>query len=128
MKAAFVIGRLIFGGFFLYNGINHFKQTAGLAQHAAGKNLPQPEAAVMGSGAAMILGGASVILGLQPKIGAAAIVVFLASAAPLFHDFWNAQDAGTRQSEMIHFSKDLALLGAALALAGIEEWPASIFA
>jgi putative oxidoreductase len=126
MKAAFVLGRLIFGGFFLYNGINHFKQKTGMAQYAAGKNLPEPEAAVMGSGAAMILGGTSVILGLQPKIGAAAIVLFLASAAPLFHDFWNAQDAGTRQAELVHFSKDLALLGAALALAGVGKWPASI--
>ncbi|MGH9581414.1 MAG: DoxX family protein [Bryobacteraceae bacterium] len=128
MKAAFVIGRLIFGGFFIYSGINHFKKQNGLAQYAAAKNLPQPEAAVMGSGVALIVGGASVIFGLRPKIGAAAIIAFLASASPLFHDFWNAKDPSARQAEMINFMKNLALLGAALALAGIEEWPVSIAA
>jgi putative oxidoreductase len=128
MKAAFLIGRFIFGGFFLYNGINHLKQKKGLAQYAAAKNLPEPESAVVGSGIAMIVGGASLILGLQPKIGAAAIIAFLASASPLFHDFWNAADPHARQTEMIHFTKNLALLGAALALAGIEDWPASVAA
>jgi putative oxidoreductase len=128
MKAAFLLGRFIFGGFFLYNGINHLRQTKALGQYAAAKNLPQPEAAVTGSGIAMIIGGASIILGLQPKIGAAAIVAFLASASPIFHDFWNAADPAARQSEMINFTKNLALLGAALALAGIEEWPASVAA
>ena len=27
MKFAFLLGRLMFGGFFLYNGINHFPGT-----------------------------------------------------------------------------------------------------
>ncbi|HLH37368.1 MAG TPA: DoxX family protein [Alloacidobacterium sp.] len=128
MKAAFLIGRLIFGGFFIYNGLNHLMRKKQLSQYAAAKNLPQPEAAVVGSGVAMMAGGASLILGLQPKLGAAAIAAFLATASPLFHDFWNAQDPATRQNEMIHFTKNLALLGAALALLGLEEWPASVCA
>lgn len=128
MKVLFVIGRLIFGGFFLYSGIHHFREKTALGQYAGAKNLPEPELAVMGSGAAMILGGTSVILGLQPKVGALAIILFLASASPLMHDFWNASDPGTRQAEMINFTKNMALLGAALALAGSKEWPASICA
>ena len=45
MKTPFLIGRLIFGGFFLYNGINHIKQRQMLSQYAASKKVPQPEAA-----------------------------------------------------------------------------------
>lgn len=126
MKAAFLIGRAIFGGFFLYNGINHFKQTAGLSQYASAKNVPNPEQAVLASGALLAAGGASIILGLKPKLGTLAIVSFLAAASPMFHDFWNAKDAGEQQNTMIHFSKNMALLGAALALMGVEDWPASI--
>ncbi len=125
MKALFVLGRLIFGGFFLYNGINHFRQRKTLAQYAGAKNLPEPEAMVLLSGAAMALGGSSIILGLKPKLGTLAIMSFLGVASPLFHDFWTAQDPQHKQNEMIHFSKNLALLGAALAFAGIERWPAS---
>src|SRR5438045_5221664 len=62
MKAPFLLGRLIFGGFFIYNGINHFKQRKELAQYAGAKKVPLPDAAVTATGAAMILGGASILL------------------------------------------------------------------
>lgn len=127
MKAVFLIGRIIFGGFFLYNGINHFKEQRSLAQYAGSKNIPNPELAVTASGVALAIGGASIILGLKPKIGAAAIVAFLGSVSPIMHAFWEHEDPGQRMNEMINFSKNMALLGAALALAGKEEpWPLSI--
>jgi hypothetical protein len=40
MKAPFLIGRLIFGGYFIYNGINHFKQTQTLASMQAQRKFP----------------------------------------------------------------------------------------
>jgi hypothetical protein len=43
------------------------------------------------------------------------------------HDFWNANDPQQRQNDMINFSKNMALAGAALALSGVEEpWPVSL--
>jgi hypothetical protein len=43
------------------------------------------------------------------------------------HDFWKAEDPAQRMNDMINFSKNLALLGGALALMGVEEpWPASV--
>ena len=127
MKALFLVGRVVFGGFFLYNGINHFKQLKGMAQYAAAKNVPAPEVAVGASGALLLIGGASIIVGLKPKIGALAIVGFLMSVSPTMHDFWTAEDPQERMNHMIHFMKNMALLGAALALMGVEEpWPASV--
>jgi uncharacterized membrane protein YphA (DoxX/SURF4 family) len=127
MKAVFLLGRLVFGGFFIYNGINHFKQQKGLAQYAAAKNVPNPEMAVLASGAAMVIGGASIALGWKPKLGTLAVLGFLSTASPTMHNFWTVEDPQQRQNEMIHFSKNLALLGAALALMGLEEpWPASV--
>jgi len=127
MKATFLLGRILFGGFFLYNGINHFKNLKMMSQYAGAKKIPAPEAAIALSGTLLTIGGASILLGLKPKIGAAAIVAFLAGVSPSMHDFWNAADPQQRQSDMIHFMKNLALLGAALSLMGIEEpWPASV--
>jgi putative oxidoreductase len=126
MKAAFLIGRIVFGGFFLYSGINHFKEKRGLAQYAGAKNVPYADAAVTASGVALAAGGASIILGVKPQIGTLAILGFLAVASPFMHDFWTAEDPQQKQNEMIHFSKNIALLGAALALAAIEEWPMSL--
>jgi len=127
MKVPFLLGRLIFGGFFLYNGIHHFKERKTLGQYAESKKVPQPEVMVMASGAALIAGGTSILLGVQPKYGAAAIAGFLLGVSPVMHNFWKMEDPAQRMNEMINFSKNMALLGAALALMGVEEpWPASV--
>jgi putative oxidoreductase len=120
MSIPYVLGRLVFGGFFLYNGINHFKQLEALKPYAAAKNVPNPEAAVILSGALLTASGASLILGVKPHLGALGVVAFLASVSPAMHDFWNHTDPGQKQSDQIHFSKNMALLGAALALMGSE--------
>ncbi len=127
MKAAFLIGRLVFGGFFLYSGINHIKQFHGVSQYAGAKNVPEPEKAVALSTALLLLGGGSIISGTLPKIGTAAIIAFLAGVSPFMHDFWTIHDPHKKQAEMINFSKNMALLGAAVALLGVHEpWPASL--
>jgi putative oxidoreductase len=127
MKAAFIIGRLIFGSFFIYNGVNHLKQRKSLAEYAGAKKVPMPDVAVTATGVVLIAGGASILLGVKPKLGAAAIAGFLAGVSPIMHDFWSIEDPNQRMNEMINFSKNLALLGGALALMGMSEpWPASV--
>ena len=127
MKFPFLIGRTLFGGYFLYNGINHFLQRKNLAQYAAAKNVPMAEVGVVASGAALVVGGASILLGLKPKIGTLAVMGFLAGVSPVMHDFWRQEDAGQKMNDMINFSKNMALLGGALALMSVEEpWPASV--
>ena len=127
MKAPFLIGRLLFGGYFLYSGINHFKERNMLSQYAASKKVPMPDVAVSVTGAALVIGGASILLGVKPKLGAAAIIGFLAVVSPVMHDFWRIQDPNQRMNEMINFTKNMALLGGAVALMGVEEpWPASV--
>lgn len=127
MKVPFLLGRLLFGGFFLYNGINHLKERKTLGQYAQSKNVPQPEAMVAASGVLLLAGGASILLGIKPKYGAAAIIGFLLGVSPVMHDFWKQEDPAQRMNDMINFSKNLALLGGALALMGVDEpWPASV--
>jgi putative oxidoreductase len=121
MSALYKVGRVVFGGFFLYSGINHFLHRDHMAQYTKAKGVPQPEAAVIASGALLTLAGASLILGLKPKLGSAAVSTFLATASPLMHDFWKSNDPAARQNDLIHFSKNLALLGAALAFHGSSE-------
>ncbi len=119
-KLPFLLGRFVFGGFFLYNGINHFLQHRAMAQYVSAKNVPMPDVAVTASGVALALGGASLILGVKPTLGAAAVAGFLAGVSPIMHDFWKVEDPQRRQAEMINFSKNMALLGASLALMGAE--------
>jgi uncharacterized membrane protein YphA (DoxX/SURF4 family) len=127
MRAWHVIGRTIFGGFFLYNGINHLKNSAGMAQYAGAKGVPAAEQAVQATGALLIGGGLSVLAGAKPRQGLAAIVAFLLPVTLQMHRFWDEQDPQARQAEMINFMKNVALIGAALTMMGIDEpWPASV--
>lgn len=127
MRLPFLLGRAMFGGFFLYNGIHHFLQTDELAQYAGAKKIPLPDLAVKASGVALMAGGASILLGLKPKYGAAALIAFLAAVSPSVHNFWASEDPQARRNDMINFAKNLALAGGALALAGVEEpWPVSV--
>jgi putative oxidoreductase len=124
MKIPFLIGRIMFGGFFLYSGIHHFLKRKNLAQYAMSKNVPFAEAAVVATGAMLFVGGASLISGVKPKIGIAAAATFLAGVSPVMHNFWDQQDATIRQNEIVNFSKNMALLGAAVSLMSIDEpWP-----
>ena len=127
MKAAFLLGRMIFGGFFLYNGIHHFQERKALAQYSSAKHVPLPEVAVTASGALLVAGGVSLLLGVKPKWGALAVMTFLAGVSPVMHNFWALDEPNQKQTEMINFMKNLALLGGALALSGVEEpWPLSL--
>jgi uncharacterized membrane protein YphA (DoxX/SURF4 family) len=127
MKTVFLLGRLIFGGFFLYNGVHHFQEKKALAQYAAAKNVPMPEIAVTASGAMLIVGGASILFGVKPKVGALALMGFLVGVSPMIHDFWRTEDGERRQNEMAHFMKNVAMLGGVMALMGMEEpWPMSL--
>ena len=127
MKAPFLIGRMLLGGFFLYNGIQHFLNHGDMARYAASKGVPKPELAVLGTGALLSVGGASIITGVMPKVGTAAVVAFLAGVTPTMHSFWKEQDPNQRMNEMVQFTKNAALLGSALTLMGVEEpWSASV--
>ncbi len=126
MKALFLIGRIVFGGYFIYNGINHMVNHGMLAGYAGSKKVPKPKAAVISSGVLLLAGGTSVLLGIKPKLGAAAIIAFLSGVSPVMHNFWVSEDPNQRMADMVNFTKNLALLGAALALMGVEHWPISV--
>ncbi len=125
-RALLTVGRVIFGGFFLYNGINHLKNREALAGYAGMKQVPAPSTAVVGSGLLLLIGGLSLISGARPKLGASAITTFLVGVSPMMHDYWNAPPE-QRQSEQINFMKNMALVGAALMVASAPEpWPYAV--
>ena len=127
MRVPFLLGRLLFGGYFISAGINHFRQADQLSQYAASKHVPKPDLAVRVSGAMLIAGGTSVLLGIKPKLGTMAIVAFLAGVSPTMHDFWRQEQPEQRMHDMVNFTKNLGLAGGAIALMGVEEpWAASV--
>lgn len=123
----FLIGRIIVGGFFLMSGFNHFAKLNMMAGYAKSKGTPSPAFAVGGTGVLLLLGGASLLLGYHPTIGAALLVIFLLGASFGIHNFWTVQDEQAKMGEMTNFLKNMALLGLLLMTLLIPRpWPMSL--
>lgn len=123
MDTIFLIGRLIFGGFFIFSGLNHFLQLQGSAQYAGYKGVPAPKAATVISGLMLLAGVLSILLGYQVVIGSWLLVLFLVPAAAMMHNFWIESDPQAKANQMAHFMKNIALAGAALIISTIPNWP-----
>jgi uncharacterized membrane protein YphA (DoxX/SURF4 family) len=126
-RTSLALGRALFGGYFLYNGINHFLNRAMLAEYARSKQVPAADVAVLASGMLILVGGLSLLTGIRPKLGASLITTFLAGVTPQIHAFWKIEDEQQRMQELVNFTKNLALIGgAAFAAANSEPWPGSV--
>lgn len=124
-KTLFLLGRAMFGGYFLYSGVNHFLNTKMMSGYAAAKGTPAPGAAVLGTGALMLAGGASVLAGMKPRNGLAALIGFLVPTSIVMHGFWNEQGEA-HQADLVNFTKNMALVGAMLMLMQLDDpWPVS---
>lgn len=127
MLYPFLAGRLLFGGFFLLAGIDHFRHVQMMTPYAAAKGIPMPRLGVLGSGLLIVLGGLSILLGVRPTWGVLLITLFLVPTSFLMHNYWAAADPAVRQLDQTNFKKNIALLGAAWMLLLIPQpWPLSL--
>lgn len=55
---------------FLFSGVGHFAQSETMAGFAKSRGVPAAKAGVLVSGAALVLGGLSVLLGIWGDLGA----------------------------------------------------------
>lgn len=123
----FLIGRLLFGGFFIMSAISHFTKMEMLAGYSQFKGVPMSKTAVIITGILLLLGGLGILFGVYVEIAVLALAVFLVSVTFIMHAFWKVQDPNMRMSEMVHFMKNLALLGAVLMLLSIPVWSYPLF-
>lgn len=113
MLYLFLAGRLLYGGFFLLAGLDHFRRVDMMTPYAKSKGLPAPRFGVLGSGLVLVLGGLSVLLGAYPTWGVLLLTVFLVPTSFVMHNYWAATDPMAKQMDRTNFMKNIALLGAA---------------
>jgi putative oxidoreductase len=127
MDIAFLIGRIIAGGYFIMGGFNHFKNLGMMTGYAKSKGTPAPALAVGGSGVLLLLGGFSLLLGYQPIVGIVLLIVCILGFSFGMHNFWSVQDPQMKMAEMTNFLKNMALIGFLLMLVAIPmPWPMSL--
>lgn len=124
MNITFLVGRIIFGSFWLMSAFNHFKNLNYMSEYAKARGTPSPKLAVGGTGVILLLGSLSVLLGVYPVIGIVLLIIFLLGVSFQMHTFWKVDDAQMKQIDTINFMKNMALVGALLMLLLLPRpWP-----
>jgi putative oxidoreductase len=119
--AVALIGRLLFALIFILAAPRHF--TAEGISHAAELGVPFASFFVPLSGVMALVGGLSVALGFQARLGALLLIAFLVPVTLGMHQFWRAPDAHVQLSM---FMKNVSLLGSALVLLHFGAGPLSL--
>jgi putative oxidoreductase len=117
MDVVLLIGRILFASIFIVSGstVHLLKWRDGVA-YARAKGVPAPELLVPGSGLMAVAGGVLLVLGLWADLAALLLAAFVFPVAVGMYAFWRIDEPMERMQEQIHFMKDVALGGGALAL------------
>jgi uncharacterized membrane protein YphA (DoxX/SURF4 family) len=127
MAQAFLVGRILVGCYYLQSAFHHFTNVGHLSRAAAAHGVPAPELAIIGSGVLLLVAGLSFLLGLFPRLGVAAVVLFLVPVTLIMHAFWADHDPVQQQNNLINFTKNIGLLGSSLMFLAVPRpWPYSV--
>ncbi|HXW54995.1 MAG TPA: DoxX family protein [Candidatus Cybelea sp.] len=111
-----LFGRVLMAVIFLISGLFKIAGYGQIVAYAAAKGLPLAGVAIACAAAVEILGGLAVLVGFRVRIAAWVLFLYLIPTTFVFHRFW-AVEGAVRQDNMVHFLKNLAIMGGLLVLA-----------
>jgi putative oxidoreductase len=111
-----LIGRVLFSVLFLVSFF--FKVTAysQMVGYATAKGLPMAGVGVAIAAVVELVGGLAILTGFQTRIAAWVLFLYLIPTSIYFHNFWTMTGMD-QQNNMVHFLKNLAIMGGLLLLA-----------
>ena len=83
----FLLGRVLFGGYFIINGYKHFKHLKSYTAYAESKGVPMAKAMVVITGLMILLGGLGILLGMYVKFAIFLLATFLIFVTPQMHKY-----------------------------------------
>lgn len=108
-----LVGRILIALVFVLSGISKITGFDGTVAYIASKGLPLASLGAVGAIVVELGGGLLVIAGWKAHWAAAVMLVFTAAAAVIFHNFW-ASPPDQMQNAMVHFLKNLSMMGGLL--------------
>ncbi|MGH6790571.1 MAG: DoxX family protein [Pseudolabrys sp.] len=114
-----LIGRIVIALIFVSSGVEKFMGLPETTAEIASKGLPVPNILAIASAALELGGGVLIIIGWQTRLFALALALFTAIAAYFFHDFWHQPPGPEHTNNMIHFMKNVSIVGGFLMLAAV---------
>jgi len=111
-----LLGRILVSVVFILGGIGKITGFSMEEGMVAAKHLPMPAVALGIALVIELVGGLAILLGLYTRFTAWILFLYLIPTTFLFHNFWAFQGMD-RIDPMIHFEKNLAIMGGLLILA-----------
>jgi len=106
-------GRILIALIFLMSGAAKVAGFAGTVGYIASKGLPMPTAGAVAAIIVELGGGLMLVIGWQARLAAATMFAFTFLAAIFFHAFWAASPDQV-QNTLIHFMKNISMMGGLL--------------
>lgn len=109
-----LIRRSLLAAIFLSSSVNAIQNAEHMTGPAEKLGLPEPVNMVRLHGIVNLVGGLMLALGIKPKLAAWALIGNLIPTTIGGHPFWEETDEGDKVNQMIHFLKNVSLLGGLL--------------
>jgi putative oxidoreductase len=109
-------GRLLLAYIFIMSGYGKITGFAGAAKFMASKGMPAVEPLLVGAIIVELVGGLMLAVGWKARWAAWAIFLFIIPATLIFHAYW-AVPPEQAYGQMLHFQKNLAIMGGMLYVA-----------
>jgi putative oxidoreductase len=118
------LGRVLMSVVFILNALGIIDQTIP-AREMVERGAPSSlvPAMMLAARGVELLGGLALIWGAFPRLAALALFAFLVPATLISHSFWLSAGTPAFMSQLINFSKNLAIWGGLLFIAGSGRQP-----
>lgn len=117
------LGRLVIAWFFLSEAWWRLRDFEGTVTLMHMKHISNPELLLALSIALMALGGLSILLGYQARVGALVLFGLTIIVSVYMHDYWVLGDGVDRDADYDLFIRNMAIAGGLLFLVGMGPGP-----
>jgi putative oxidoreductase len=111
-----LLGRLMLAYIFVLSGYGKIGGFAGTAKFMAAKGMTMVEPLLVASIVVELVGGLMLAVGWKARWAAWALFLFIIPATLIFHAYW-AVPPEQAYGQMLHFQKNLAIMGGMLYVA-----------
>jgi putative oxidoreductase len=108
-------GRILISVIFLISGFFKVGGYAQMVGYATAVHLPMPSVAIAAAAAVELACGLAILAGFKTRIAAWLLFLYVIPITYFFHNFWAVQGQ-EQQMQMVHFLKNIAIMGGLLVL------------
>jgi putative oxidoreductase len=120
-----LLARALLSSPFLYSGVDKCRRWSAAQREVADSGLPWPTLLHLITVVVELSGGLSLLLGIEARLGALLLLLFLIPVTVMYHPFWKRAGAEL-VIEADHFLSNLAIIGGLLVVAALGSGAISV--